>query len=427
MTGKSVRDVERYQAVLSSLLQREGNKHCADCRAKGPRWASWNIGVFVCIRCAGIHRNLGVHISRVKSVNLDQWTEEQIQCMQEIGNAKANRLYEAYLPENFRHPQTDQAAEVFIRDKYEKKKYMDRSLDIAALRKGQDDKWKPAAEERMASVVFEKVKIPQKKEEIQPPLSNPPTFGEPVIDLLGLDVPVTSSVSNGKLGISLEHDLDLFGPAASVPLSSSVQAIGSPPMMTTNSSVPENLNLFPEASSKAEDPGKKQMSKDSILSLYGSQVPQMPAQGTMFMLPTQMAYSPAYTGFPTLAPAASGMMGGMMAPPVGMVTQPAAPGMVTPVPIPAGYMAGMQTAVLGVPNGMMAQQAAYLAGMGAAPQSMYGGLPVQQLQWNLTQMSQHMAGVNFCGASGMAGFGQPMGAGTTQGSNQTLGSTRMWK
>lgn len=44
----------------------------------GPRWASWNIGVFLCIRCAGIHRNLGVHISKVKSINLDSWTPEQI-------------------------------------------------------------------------------------------------------------------------------------------------------------------------------------------------------------------------------------------------------------------------------------------------------------------------------------------------------------
>nr|XP_033812574.1 stromal membrane-associated protein 2 [Geotrypetes seraphini] len=426
MTGKSVRDVERYQALLSSLLRRDDNKHCADCRAKGPRWASWNIGVFVCIRCAGIHRNLGVHISRVKSVNLDQWTEEQIQCMQEMGNAKANRLYEAYLPENFRHPQTDQAVELFIRDKYEKKKYMDRSLDIAALRKGQDDKWKPAAEERTSSIVFEKVKMPQKKEEMQPPQLNPPRSGEPVIDLLGLDVPVTSSVSNGKPSSSLENDLDLFGSAASLPLSSSGQAISASQMVASNSSVPDNLNLFPEASSKAEDSGKKQLSKDTILSLYGSQVPQMPAQGTMFMLPTQMAYSPAYTGFPTLAPA-TGMMGSMMTPPVGLVTQPAAPGMVAPVPIPAGYMAGMQTAMLGVPNGMMAQQAAYLTGMGTAPQPMYSVLPAQQLQWNLTQMTQNMAGTNFCSAGGMVGFGQPMGAGTTQGSNQTLGATRMWK
>lgn len=49
------------------------------CSVSGPRWASWNLGVFMCIRCAGIHRNLGVHISRVKSVNLDQWTPEQMQ------------------------------------------------------------------------------------------------------------------------------------------------------------------------------------------------------------------------------------------------------------------------------------------------------------------------------------------------------------
>ena len=45
----------------------------------GPRWASWNIGVFVCIRCAGIHRNLGVHISKMKSVNLDTWAPDQIE------------------------------------------------------------------------------------------------------------------------------------------------------------------------------------------------------------------------------------------------------------------------------------------------------------------------------------------------------------
>lgn len=46
-------------------------------------------------------------------------------------------------------------------------------------------------------------------------------------------------------------------------------------------SVPENLNLFPEPGSKVEEVGKKQLSKDSILSLYGSQTPQMPAQGTV--------------------------------------------------------------------------------------------------------------------------------------------------
>ena len=50
----------------------------------GPRWASWNLGVFMCIRCAGIHRNLGVHVSRVKSVNLDSWTPEQIEVSSDV-------------------------------------------------------------------------------------------------------------------------------------------------------------------------------------------------------------------------------------------------------------------------------------------------------------------------------------------------------
>ncbi|XP_072246408.1 stromal membrane-associated protein 1-like [Leuresthes tenuis] len=117
---------EQHQAILSKLLREDDNKYCADCEAKGPRWASWNLGVFMCIRCAGIHRNLGVHISRVKSVNLDQWTPEQIQSMVDMGNKRAKRLYEAHLPENFGRPQTDQAVEVFIRDKYERKKYYDK-------------------------------------------------------------------------------------------------------------------------------------------------------------------------------------------------------------------------------------------------------------------------------------------------------------
>ncbi|NXV21401.1 SMAP2 protein, partial [Cepphus grylle] len=413
MTGKSVRDVDRYQAVLASLLVEEENKYCADCQAKGPRWASWNIGVFICIRCAGIHRNLGVHISRVKSVNLDQWTQEQIQCMQEMGNGKANRLYEAYLPENFRRPQTDQhpfflccwgnmeAVESFIRDKYEKKKYMDRSIDINAFRKEKDDKWKrsnePVSERKLEPIIFEKVKMPQKKEETQQSRKSSPKSTEPVMDLLGLDAPVTTAVTNGRPS-SLEKDLDLFASVGSN--SDSRKVTGSMPTSGSAGSVPENLNLFPEPGGKGEEAGKKQLSKDSILSLYGSQTPQLPAQGAMFMAPAQMAYpAGAYTSFPGVAPSSS-MMGSMMAP---------------------------SAAVIGVPNGMMAaQQAGYVAGMAAVPQPVYGVQPAQQLQWNIAQMTQHMAGMNFYGANGMMGYGQSMGGGGAQGSNQSL-STQMWK
>jgi stromal membrane-associated protein len=124
---------DKYQAVLSALLKEDDNKYCADCDAKGPRWASWNLGVFVCIRCAGIHRNLGVHISRVKSVNLDQWTAEQIASMQAVGNAKGRAIYEANLPETFRRSQTDSAMEQFIRGKYEAKKWIAKEWTPSAV------------------------------------------------------------------------------------------------------------------------------------------------------------------------------------------------------------------------------------------------------------------------------------------------------
>ncbi|XP_042295681.1 stromal membrane-associated protein 2 [Sceloporus undulatus] len=422
MTGKSVRDVDRYQAVLANLLLEEENKYCADCQAKGPRWASWNIGVFICIRCAGIHRNLGVHISRVKSVNLDQWTQEQIQCMQEMGNGKANRLYEAYLPDNFRRPQTDQAVEGFIRDKYEKKKYLDRSLDVNALRREKDDKWKKEGppEKKLEPIIFEKVKMPQKKDDSQTRKS-PSRSSEPVMDLLGLDAPVSATLPNGRSSSCLEKDLDLFG---SMP--SERKVVGSMPTAGSAGSVPENLNLFPEPGNKAEEVGKKQLSKDSILSLYGSQTPQLPTQGAVFLAPAQMGYPAAYPSFPGMAPP-SGVMGGMMAPPVGMMAQPGAAGMVTPMAIPTGYVGGMQTAVIGVPNGMMAaQQPGYVAGMAPVQPPMYGVQPAQQLQWNLAQMTQQMAGMNFYGTNGMMGYGQSMGRGGTQGTNQTL-SSQVWK
>merc|ERR1711955_116771 len=98
----------------------EDNKYCVDCVNKGPRWSSWNLGLFICIRCAGIHRNLGVHISKVKSVNLDSWTEEQIISVEDMGNRQARKIYEANLPSNYRRPQTDSYPFIPIGDLFSK-------------------------------------------------------------------------------------------------------------------------------------------------------------------------------------------------------------------------------------------------------------------------------------------------------------------
>lgn len=127
--SKSEREKQKFitdkcQSLIESLLKQDDNKYCVDCDAKGPRWASWNIGVFLCIRCAGIHRNLGVHISKVKSVNLDAWTPQHVAYVQRMGNRRAREIYEANLPEDFRRPQTDTTLESFIRAKYEHRRYI---------------------------------------------------------------------------------------------------------------------------------------------------------------------------------------------------------------------------------------------------------------------------------------------------------------
>jgi len=111
------------QQMIKNLLKLEPNKVCADCkRNKHPRWASWNLGVFVCIRCSGIHRGMGTHISRVKSVDLDAWTDEQLQSVLNWGNARANKYWEAKLAAN--HVPSEAKIENFIRTKYELKRWV---------------------------------------------------------------------------------------------------------------------------------------------------------------------------------------------------------------------------------------------------------------------------------------------------------------
>ncbi|WPG98311.1 putative Arf GTPase activating protein [Acrodontium crateriforme] len=114
---------EQNRATLKQLVKLEANKTCSDCkRNKHPRWASWNLGVFICIRCSGIHRGMGTHISRVKSVDLDSWTDEQLQSMVRWGNARANTYWEHKLAEG--HVPNDAKMENFIRTKYDSKRWV---------------------------------------------------------------------------------------------------------------------------------------------------------------------------------------------------------------------------------------------------------------------------------------------------------------
>ncbi|KAG4177863.1 hypothetical protein ERO13_A10G004100v2 [Gossypium hirsutum] len=120
---------------LRNLLNKSDNRICADCGAPDPKWASSNIGVFICLKCCGVHRSLGTHISKVLSVTLDEWSNEQIDAMSEVGgNSAANAIYEAHIPEGFSKPGPDAGIEErkrFIRSKYELQEFMKSSLRIS--------------------------------------------------------------------------------------------------------------------------------------------------------------------------------------------------------------------------------------------------------------------------------------------------------
>ncbi|XP_073004323.1 ADP-ribosylation factor GTPase-activating protein AGD12-like isoform X1 [Typha latifolia] len=121
---------------LKELLSKSDNRICADCGAPDPKWASANIGVFICLKCCGVHRSLGTHISKVLSVTLDEWTDEEIDSMVEVGgNSYANAIYEAFLPEGYYKPNADSSHEVravFIRSKYELQEFLKPSLRIVS-------------------------------------------------------------------------------------------------------------------------------------------------------------------------------------------------------------------------------------------------------------------------------------------------------
>ncbi|SPO32364.1 uncharacterized protein UTRI_02921 [Ustilago trichophora] len=90
-------------AEVAAISRQPENRRCADCQDGDPRWASWMLAnepccIFICIGCSGVHRSLGVHISKVKSVDLDDWTEEQVQAARDWGNDRANAMWEHSKP-----------------------------------------------------------------------------------------------------------------------------------------------------------------------------------------------------------------------------------------------------------------------------------------------------------------------------------------
>lgn len=224
----SKKDAEKNQQILRALLREPANKYCADCKSsKNPRWASWNLGVFICIRCSGIHRSMGTHVSRVKSVDLDSWTSEQAKSMVMWGNAKANAYWEAKLPDGY--VPNESKIENFIRTKYDLKKWCG---------EGAPD---PSKVTVKASSVAPSSVVPGRSS------SNSAT-------------PSVASSANNSL---LDLGIDLSTPAKPKPR----------PKLTSQSS--STLSILDEAQKKpqASRPDNRPELKKSILSLYSTPTP----------------------------------------------------------------------------------------------------------------------------------------------------------
>uniref|UniRef100_A0A8D3BI14 Arf-GAP with dual PH domain-containing protein 1-like n=1 Tax=Scophthalmus maximus TaxID=52904 RepID=A0A8D3BI14_SCOMX len=116
---------ERATRALRETLLTPGNDACADCGAPDPLWGSCSLGVFICLDCSGIHRNIP-DVSKVKSLSLSRWEDHEMQFMAENGNELMKRKYEAAVPVYYykpTHKDCQVLREQWIRAKYERKEF----------------------------------------------------------------------------------------------------------------------------------------------------------------------------------------------------------------------------------------------------------------------------------------------------------------
>jgi len=113
--------------ILMDLLKQPGNSRCADCSRDSPEWASYNLGIFLCTRCAACHRHMGAQVSKIKHLKLDQWEDAQVARMKEIGNTNSKLQYERWVPSSYRKVDSNTPqvlVEQYIFSKYSREEFI---------------------------------------------------------------------------------------------------------------------------------------------------------------------------------------------------------------------------------------------------------------------------------------------------------------
>uniref|UniRef100_A0A671RE41 Arf-GAP with GTPase, ANK repeat and PH domain-containing protein 1-like n=1 Tax=Sinocyclocheilus anshuiensis TaxID=1608454 RepID=A0A671RE41_9TELE len=124
--NKARRNSQSEAVALQAIRNAKGNDLCVDCGAPNPTWASLNLGALICIECSGIHRNLGTHLSRVRSLDLDDWPSELTKVLAAIGNHMANSIWETCTQgrQKLTPEATREQRESWIRAKYEQRAFV---------------------------------------------------------------------------------------------------------------------------------------------------------------------------------------------------------------------------------------------------------------------------------------------------------------
>nr|XP_055037636.1 arf-GAP with SH3 domain, ANK repeat and PH domain-containing protein 1 isoform X3 [Misgurnus anguillicaudatus] len=111
------------KAIIDDVLRMPGNEVCCDCGAPDPKWLSTNLGILTCIECSGIHREMGVHISRIQSMELDKLGTAELLLAKNVGNSSFNEIMEGNLP--CPSPKPTPASDMTARKEFINAKYVD--------------------------------------------------------------------------------------------------------------------------------------------------------------------------------------------------------------------------------------------------------------------------------------------------------------
>ncbi|XP_014013242.2 arf-GAP with SH3 domain, ANK repeat and PH domain-containing protein 1 isoform X7 [Salmo salar] len=111
------------KAIIDDVLRIPGNEVCCDCGAADPKWLSTNLGILTCIECSGIHREMGVHISRIQSMELDKLGTSELLLAKNVGNSSFNEIMEGNLP--CPSPKPTSSSDMTVRKEFINAKYVD--------------------------------------------------------------------------------------------------------------------------------------------------------------------------------------------------------------------------------------------------------------------------------------------------------------